>query len=400
MTAPTLPKVQPPAFRRLHVAAFESGMPQGYTFGKNADTGNVTVQDFKIFRSGSFKDSWGELTTWDSSHMTQMVTNYDSLKASGILPNVPVREGHRSLFGGGGTVKGYFTSLATTEGQDPTGEACTFLLCNFEFTEPDGAEKFARGTYRARSAEVGMYESNAGASYYPVIMGFAFVDMPAVEGLYEAAPGFPGFYENESTHTQFTVIVPKEYSMTAPTQPDQPTQPPAGTPPVPAPPASAPPATQDHGAAQQPHSFTINGQSTTDYGAVQRHISTLEGTVTEHKKQARADFVNSLASGPQPRILATELDKTMEFANRLSDDDFDSWKATFSAAAQPVGVLGQHGNGNSSPADNNSGTKDSKQERIDVLRGIVKNHERSGMKPDKIRETPSYKELQTLTSSS
>jgi hypothetical protein len=122
--------------------------------------------------------------------------------------------------------------------------------------------------------------------------------------------------------------------------------------------------------------------------------------VDEHKKQARTDFVNSLASGSQPRILATELDKTLEFANRLSDDDFDAWKATFSAAAQPLGLLGSHGNGNSTPADNNSGTKDSKQERIDVLRGIVKNHERSGMKSDKIRETPSYKELQTLISSS
>lgn len=408
MTAPAVSIIQPPDIRRLHVAAFESGMPTGYSFSK-ADNGNVVVNDFKIFRSGSFKDSWGELTTWDASHMTQMVTNFDTLKANGILPNVPVREGHRSIFGGGGAVKGYFQSLSTVNGQDPQGEDCVFLLCNFEFTEPDGAEKFARGTYRARSAEVGMYESNAGASYYPVMMGFAFVDIPAVEGLddkvYQAPQGFPGFYENESTHKQFTVIVPKEYSMTAgggSTQEGQQTQTGQGGG-APTPPAQggAPEGQQQHAApAPQAHQFSINGQPTTDYAAVQRHIDTLQGTVDEHKKTARSDFVTSLASGPHPRILATELDNTLAFAQRLSDEDYDAWKATFSAAAQPLGLLGNHGNGNSTPDTNNSGTVDPKADRIAVLRGIVKNHERSGLKPAQVQATDSYKELQTLLSSS
>lgn len=133
------------------------------------------IAGMRIFRVGSFKNSDGESTKWTSADLHQMVENFNALKDDGTFPHVPVRENHgRDVR----SVVGYFTALRV-EGK--------FLVADLEITEPTAADRYTRGTYRARSLEVGTYETNKGVAYYPTVMGLAFCDIPAVEGLYAAA---------------------------------------------------------------------------------------------------------------------------------------------------------------------------------------------------------------------
>lgn len=133
------------------------------------------VVGMKIFRVGSFKNSAGESTKWTAADLRQMVENFHALRSNGIFPNIPVRENHgRDVR----EVVGYFTDLRV-DGK--------FLVADLDLTEPTAAERYTRGTYRARSLEVGSYETNNGEVYYPTVMGLAFCDIPAVEGLYAAA---------------------------------------------------------------------------------------------------------------------------------------------------------------------------------------------------------------------
>src|ERR1044071_1004134 len=49
-----------------------------------------------VFRSGTFRDSMGDLTTWEDLHVKQMVDNYDYLTSKNIIMSVPARDGHKS----------------------------------------------------------------------------------------------------------------------------------------------------------------------------------------------------------------------------------------------------------------------------------------------------------------
>jgi hypothetical protein len=59
----------------------------------------------------------------------------------------------------------------------------TKLVADVRTTSEDMLEKITNGTYISRSAEIGMYEDNKGNIYDPILYGFAWVDIPAVEGL-------------------------------------------------------------------------------------------------------------------------------------------------------------------------------------------------------------------------
>ena len=133
------------------------------------------ITGIKVFRAGKFKNSEGVEAKWSIADLKAMVSNFYELRSTGILPHIPVRENHTRDIR---SVVGYFADLRV-EGQ--------FLVADLDLTEPDAQQRYSRGTYRARSLEVGGYETNAGEVYYPTVMGLAFCDIPAVEGLYAAA---------------------------------------------------------------------------------------------------------------------------------------------------------------------------------------------------------------------
>lgn len=133
------------------------------------------ITGIRVFRAGKFKNSDGVESKWSVADLKAMVSNFHELRGNGILPHIPVRENHSRDIR---SVVGYFADLRV-EGQ--------FLVADLDLTEPDAQQRYARGTYRARSLEVGGYETNDGEVYYPTVMGLAFCDIPAVEGLYAAA---------------------------------------------------------------------------------------------------------------------------------------------------------------------------------------------------------------------
>lgn len=132
------------------------------------------ITGLKIFRAGSFADSEGVRRRYTQKDLDKMVENFNLLVEKGILPNVPVREDHtRSI----ASVVGYFSAVRR-EGN--------FLVADIDLTEPQAVQRYSNKTYRARSAEVGTYVDNDGTEYDPCILGVAFCDIPAVEGLYAA----------------------------------------------------------------------------------------------------------------------------------------------------------------------------------------------------------------------
>ena len=144
--------------------------------------GNV-VRGLPVFKAGKVKDSTGRQHDWTVADLDLCVENFKALRESGRFPNVPVRANH------GRDVKevgGYYLDVRR-EGDK--------LLADIEFTEPDMKAKYDRGTYRSRSIELGAYESNDGEIVFPAVMGLAFCDIPAVEGLFSASVSA---YEKES----------------------------------------------------------------------------------------------------------------------------------------------------------------------------------------------------------
>lgn len=140
------------------------------------------VQGLRIFKTGKLKDSKGREREWSREDLSDMVANFTLLRDSNILPNVPVRENHSRDVR---QIGGYFAALRVSTTPDDKGKY--FLEADIEFTEPEMQSRYDRGTYRNRSIEIGAYETNTGEVYFPVVLGLAFCDIPAVEGLYAAA---------------------------------------------------------------------------------------------------------------------------------------------------------------------------------------------------------------------
>lgn len=140
------------------------------------------VKGLRVFKTGPLKDSKGRERTWSREDLEQMVANFSLLRSKNILPNVPVRENHSRDVR---MVGGYFAGLSVSVDTDERGNH--FLEADIDFTEPEMQARYERGTYRNRSIEIGAYETNTGEIYFPVVLGLAFCDIPAVEGLYAAA---------------------------------------------------------------------------------------------------------------------------------------------------------------------------------------------------------------------
>jgi len=137
------------------------------------------IQNKKIFRAGTFKDSLGRERTWSVADLKAIAANYQALRQSNIFPSVPVRIDHSWS---ARDVVGWIESVWVD------GE---YLMANLAMTEPDAFNKWQRGTLGPVSSEIGPYETNDGDTFSPVLLGLAFVDIPAVEGLYRNAGAEP-----------------------------------------------------------------------------------------------------------------------------------------------------------------------------------------------------------------
>jgi len=376
--------------RRRNVMLFMSDdfahdlKPNIQKFQKEDGTKGFNVLGVPVFRSGTFRNSMGEQATWEGIHIDQMVSHFDMLRKRSILPNVPVRDGHPGFLNAGsslesGKVVGFHSALRSEEHASlHDGKEYTFLVADFEILDLAAQDSIERGLWRNRSAEVGFWVTNDEAEFWPVYRGMAYVDLPAVEGLNSFSSPHSYLFEKEPQVAD--PVAPP--TPTPPPPPGQPVAPVAVAPALPAPP-------------QAPQSFKVGGVDTIDFGAVQKHIDTLEGFQKDTTEQRRKDFVLAL-SDPGKKILATQVDSLTEFALGLSPEQYEQWSKTWeSSPTNPL--LAQHGSqGDGAPPD--AGGTDAKTDRISILKGNVQQHQRAGMKAEAIEKTGSFKELVKLDS--
>jgi hypothetical protein len=381
---------------------FSSGFPKNAqpkcTWAKGSNGADkLLVSNVAIFRSGTFADSMGFVNTWDPFHIDQMVSNYEFLKSHSIFGEVPVRKGHGSFLDDPmNSLIGWHTGLSAEDLVSPAdGKTYRYLLGSYEIFDEEAQKRIANGDWRNRSSEIGSYATNDGMEFYPTYMGFAYVDIPAVEGL-----NFSKF-----SAEKFSVLVdnPKEFGMS---DDDKGGQQAGTTGPTPVPPVQTAPVT--HGTAQQPHSFTLGGQATTDYAAVQAaldEVTSLREFRTATIDSERTEFVNGLASGDSPVLAATDLEATLAYARSLSQEQFSAWKGIM-GKLRPNPMFAKHagGTGTSVPnetTDNREGnhvaSKNSDETRYDDARDIVKRHRSAGrMTEAQIKATQSYKTMVEL----
>lgn len=373
---------QAPPYRR-NLALFNAEMvrnikPTVYT----KDNGNLVVEGQPVFRSGTFRDSTGTQHSWEGLHMDQMVAHFTMLRDRGLFADVPVRDGHPGFLvhgtPGSGAVVGWHTGLKTELLKTHTGVEETFLLANYEFTDPAAAAKYQNGTFRNRSSEIGEYTTNDEATFWPTYMGFAWVDISAVEGL-NANAAFSSAYGTSGKSGKLIVPVEKGFSVGTEQQ-NNGQQPGVPVPPVP---AFVPP---------PPVAFSINGQSVVDPTAVQNHVNALELFQRETLEGRRSDFVTSLAANG--KILATQLDGMTAFAKSLTVEQFEAWKTNMDATPS-ASVLANHG-GTAAQGTPSTPGDDAKAAQIATLRGVVSMHTSSGMPKEEIQAKDSYKQLIAL----
>lgn len=331
--------------------------------------GTGIIKDVPVFKAGTFRDSWGDQHTWTAEHLQQMCDNFDLLKARLIFPDVPVRQDHTSSIE---RVIGYFESVRTDG---------SFLYADLHVTEPTALDKLARGTYRSRSLEVGMFVANDESAYWPTVFGVAYVDIPAVEGLHGKPNSKTSYFSMAPTEGDSPMSGTPTPTDLAPAKPNADHNH-SITPPAPAPVATppAPAAT-----------FRINGGEVNDFAKVQAHIDTLEQFAKDTQDAGRKDFVNGLSR--DKKIVATQVEAMTKFALGLSAEQYAEWAKTYEGApATPL--LAKHGatGDGSIPA----GETDPAEDRKSILQETIAMHRRSGMSEDKIKTTSAFTELATL----
>jgi hypothetical protein len=130
------------------------------------------LRNVEIFKSGTYRG-----IQFKNSGLDKMVANFHYLKSLGIFTNVPVRADHPNFFGMGDVIDkigGYVADLKRVGNK---------LVADVRITSEKMWSKIQEGTYISRSAEIGAYEDNDGTVYSPILYGFAWVDIPQVEGL-------------------------------------------------------------------------------------------------------------------------------------------------------------------------------------------------------------------------
>ena len=342
-----------------------------------------------IFRSGGFADSEGFEHEWEALHITQMYDHFSLLSGRGVFEDVPVRKGHPDrggLFGGESRNRmdelvGYITGVTAEERKNPAdGNTYTYLLADLEIIHEDAQKHVKSGLWRNMSAEIGPYVTNNNAEYWPCIMGVAYVDIPAVEGLKG---------HSKANHS-FSLIL--EEGMTTTTVTPGQVQPPL-------PGTSAEHAAPQGQAPAPQFLFTIGEQTSSDFAAVQNFINGIVSENTELREfrrvaeeSGRDNFVDALVR--DNKINAGQTDAYKAYAKGLGTAEFNNWKTLMDASA-PMAITGAQGAGFSGDHQQSSET-DAKAARIADLKGMVSTHSLNQVPVDKIKGMASYKELVTL----
>lgn len=368
--------------------AFSSGFGLKPTFFRK-DNGALAVQKLAVFRSGTFRDSMGDQFTYEDLHIKQMVENFNYLRNNSLLDDVPVRDGHPGFLingqEGSGKVIGWHTGISTEKLKAPhDATEYDYIFVDFELTDPDAAAKYENGTYRNRSAEVGRYRTNSEAEFWPVYMGFAFVDIPAVEGLKFSSSNSVGA---ETGGAKYFIMMDKEKSVGDTQTSGTPEQQGSGQHSAPATGGNLP------FPVSAPHVFSVNGSAVSDFAAVQAHINVLEQFRAEVQVGARNDFVTSLAA--ENKIAATQVEKLQEFARSLTPEMFESWKGTWDAVPSAP-MFAAHGQAVTNP--NNAAQQQAQgqgkdEAQFSIWRDTVAQFKLAGLPVEQIKNSPSYKNL-------
>lgn len=374
----------------------------------------LAMSNVAVFRSGTFRDSWGDQVTYEGIHIDQMVMNFDLLSSRGVFADVPVRDGHPGFLvsgqEGNGRLVGYVTSLSAVPRTNPVdGQEYTYLLAEYDIIDPAAQEAIASGLWRNRSAEVGPFFANDDSMFYPTFLGFAYVDIPAVQGLAfskQDSSNTTRYIFEEESMSKFSAPVATDQKVETPA-PVAPSIPPVPTAPVavedapvaveedatdaPAPDATVPPTTAHAAPTPSASAFRINGVESRDFSAVQAHIDALEQYRSESIAAARENFVNGLMS--EGKIFAAQLEPYKAFAAGLSDKDFAEWKGLFAdAPANPV--LGKFGA--ATPTADTASAAGADAERVGILKETIRGHVYSNIAASSIEGMASYKELKSL----
>jgi len=398
------------------------------SFGKQyaGSKGGTVFTDIPVFRTGTFRDSSGMQSTWEQFHLDQMMSNNSFLASKNILPAAPVRDGHKTwLVGnvqGRGNVVGWTQSMKTQQMQSPVdGQEYSYLLADVEITEPYAQQALANGTWRNRSSEIIQYTTNNETELWPVFGGYAYVDMPAVEGLnfglHQAGGGVAlgtrvifdlgaSIREINVQPTQQAAgvqqgqpallalpVLPQAAPPVAPTMQLGPQFPQFGQPQT-QPQQQANPFAQQQSTPQpfaQPSApqqlvFMCNGQQVTDPGQVQGYINAFEASIKELRDTNRKEFVKGLVIAN--KILAPQQPEYEAFALALDDAQYAAWTQQFGL---PNPLLANHGGGVTNPA--NGAQPNPQSTELETARQIVRIHERSGQIPTMYCNTPSYQKL-------
>ena len=370
---------------------------------RETDTGTHVIEGIRIFKAGTFADSMGIVRTWEKLHLEMMVAHFNLLKDNGFFPNVPVKADHSSSVM---AVVGYFVKVYL----DPDDE--DFLAADIEITEPDAFAKWERGTFRSRSLEVGMYETNGenAQTYFPVVMGLAFVDIPAVEGLH--AKSAPGTFsqalqdnpkETKVDHEEFMRAcayaewldaanyaqacvdweLAANYAQACVDLQEQAKELGLNV--------GNPPAT--HAAPGDAITFSVQGKPVTMTTAeMGQQLGNLLTFRQETIDGSRRLFVDDLAK--YGKIAQVQVDSIKGVVVSMTDTQFDAFKSSYEAAPASS-LFGQYGNsGGGDPTP--SGQGGTTAEQIADLEEIVANHRRRGANAEEIENLASYKKLQTL----
>lgn len=341
----------------------------------------LSMENVAVFRSGTFRDSIGRQATYEPADIQAFVSNFNNLKATGVFPNVPVRKGHPQ-FGVSSmdTLIGHLVNLRAEEKQSSISkQTFTVLFADYEILDPNAQEAIDSGLWLDRSSEVGVYTDNNDVDHAPVFMGFAYVDIPAVERLNEFSKNGVG-----PDRLAFSYIT-EEIEMSASTVQ-------VATPPAPTAPAQAPAPVP-----AAPVEFSIGGAATTDYAAVQNYITALEKKNADYAaaeatriEKEREDFVKGLATGDAPKLAATQIDVTMAFAKGLSAEQFSAWKSTMETVA-PNPLFQQHGaSAGATSVAPESGEKSPEDAAFETAKAIVTNLAKAGVPEAKIKAGESY----------
>lgn len=339
--------------------------------GAARDTQHFAMSDaassatgLQIFRAGTFKDSRGVASTWTVAHLNTMAANFKTLKDSGVFPNVPVRVDHS---GSANSVVGWLSNVYVQG---------NFLVGDIEFTEPDAAQKYERGTYKNRSIELGKYETNGDnpKTYDPTVMGLAFVDIPAVEGLHGRASDVSVFHLVEDTKVmQVFKIKGQDVSDAAAVQ------------------ASIIDLEKQAGAAA--FTFKLHGaEDTSDFAKVQAHIVALEAERDSKVVAERQAFVKQLAT--DGKIGEAQSEMLTEVAVGMSPDQFEKFSKGYENAPK-LTLFEKHG-GNGVQSQGGAGS-DPAAEAIKTAEATVDQLRRSGAySAEALKNTQAFKRLTEL----